>query len=547
MTDEPERDDRAELIDRPSDGYRVAARIESRASRRSRILAALAALLVVVWAAAVVNGRPDPHPRPSEIAEASPGPSVTDPNAPPQATFPPDVELVQPAAALGKVPVVLDGLAFLDLRTGTVVRSIGQDLAQWRFALPDGAACVCLEGAGGLNPPALHLYHWDRNGAIDAANTLGAWLPSEQTVTLVDAVLTPDRAAAVVGSVVQEGATWALRIQQVPFEGEVSETDLAPFDLASLGDPARLQLRLFLAPDGRRLRITIEQLADDLAAVTGSEHSWIATRRGDKIGPITPASDAKPDAELASCEQQAWADADTFAQLCETSQPDGAGHVAATVRLLRADGAVIEAPIGAVLQSESIGWLIDGQQGVIYAWSPIGHRITRITARTGDSIDRQYAPTDGMDAASLQAVQPDAARSVPFTVPAIWQPLAPASQPLANPLVGSPDGSLLYATGDAFDTGAPGLSGPDSSGIWVFDSGTLGLVAHWRPVAAYQSLALAPGQRYVLALGGPGPSEVGTFGNHGPELVIHDIADGSVVAVHRELVLRLGGMPTFLP
>jgi hypothetical protein len=99
---------------------------------------------------------------------------------------------------------------------------------------------------------------------------------------------------------------------------------------------------------------------------------------------------------------------------------------------------------------------------------------------------------------------------------------------------------LLYATG---------LTGPggDSTGVWVFDAQSLALVAHWPSLAAYRSLGLTNDGRYLIAIGGEGAAELDTFGQHGSELAIHDVADGSAVVILRQLELQFGGTPALLP
>jgi hypothetical protein len=66
-------------------------------------------------------------------------------------------------------------------------------------------------------------------------------------------------------------------------------------------------------------------------------------------------------------------------------------------------------------------------------------------------------------------------------------------------------------------------------------------------VAAYDALGLIGDGRYLVAVGNPGGDELDLFGNHGRELAVIDTRDGSIVAIQRRLVLRLGGSPTVLP
>src|SRR5690242_9446191 len=115
------------MTGRPEDGYRVAARIESRSSRRGRALAVLAAAVVVGWGAVVVGSRlGDPKATASsgaqsgDVAIGSHPPVVV--GGAPGPTYPPNVE-IREGVAIGRMPIVLGSLAWLDPLQGTIQRA----------------------------------------------------------------------------------------------------------------------------------------------------------------------------------------------------------------------------------------------------------------------------------------------------------------------------------------------------------------------------------------------------------------------------------------
>src|SRR5205807_6948371 len=111
-----------------------------RASRRRRLLAAVATLVVVTWAGVTLTdrlGRGSPsgsHPASvSAGVPATPGEPLAR-GGPPGPTYPPDVEVLQPLP-LGHLPIVLDGLAWLDPARGKLQSEQAFGSSQWRFAL----------------------------------------------------------------------------------------------------------------------------------------------------------------------------------------------------------------------------------------------------------------------------------------------------------------------------------------------------------------------------------------------------------------------------
>jgi hypothetical protein len=237
-----------------------------------------------------------------------------------------------------------------------------------------------------------------------------------------------------------------------------------------------------------------------------------------------------------------------FVELCHVPRDDGRFNAFARFQDLR--GRAWDVALGPFEVNEPFGWLVDGTHGRVYAWTSFDHGLFRIDAATRALSVRLLAGLDSNGSPTVPTVTPEAtsahATPDPHAGPAAWQPTARATETIESPLVGSPDGRLLYAAGLSFGV-ENAAGGPGPTGIWVFDAGSLALVDHWAPALTYRALGLHPNGRYLVATGEPSAEEVAAFGNHGAELAVLDRRNGSVVVILRELGLRLGGTPLLLP
>jgi hypothetical protein len=430
-----------------------------------------------------------------------------------------------------------------------VQRTQGTDLRQFRFAMPDGGvACVCLEAGTGGSGPALRLDRYVSIGELTSVRTIDDWLPNGLVTGLEDAVLSPDGSEAVVASLVALDGGWGLRVQRIPFDATVPVVEReAPVDLATNADPNRLEVRAALAPDGSRLRVSVLQAADDAAGLPSLELGWDVAWDGSAWGQIQGVpSLATRDAQPATCQARAWVTPTVFFEGCLANKVQDDGSQELFARIDDGTGAANDIGLGFVPFLDPVGWLVDGTHGVLYGWTSMSHQLYRI--QLPGKLTLRVMGTGALAGhPGLADVPPEA--SVPPASPrrVQWQPTGSASEPLTTPLVGSSDGLLLYAAGLAFPTGPDAVGTGVSTGIWTFDAGSLALDAHWPAAAAYDDVGLTPDGRYLIALGGPNADELGRFGNHGPELVIHDPVDGSIVVILRSLVAAYGGIPGMLP
>ncbi|HEX4896996.1 MAG TPA: hypothetical protein VFV53_01400, partial [Candidatus Limnocylindrales bacterium] len=242
------------------------------------------------------------------------------------------------------------------------------------------------------------------------------------------------------------------------------------------------------------------------------------------------------------CDGEAWATNTDYVVLCRQTVGDSRMPEA---RVETIDGSVAGHLLGDAIGRDDLDWLVDTTAGVVYRWSRFSHALARLDVRTGNVLSRAL----GGSADEIDAVQPAGGRwpETPDDLQATWAQLLPASS-LGHPrLVGSRDGSLLYAIGMRSTPGELS-SGPleASTGIWVFEARTLALLARWPAAAMYDEIGLTPDGRYVLAAGLEGVTADGRVADWASSLAFHDTRDGSVAEHIGDIVGPEGFPVTFL-
>ncbi|HEY7813916.1 MAG TPA: hypothetical protein VIC62_11800, partial [Nakamurella sp.] len=165
-----------------------------------------------------------------------------------------------------------------------------------------------------------------------------------------------------------------------------------------------------------------------------------------------------------------------------------------------------------------LGTVVDQPRQLLYAWDPFSSRLVRVDLATGRITGSAVLPPPTAMTDPLTALGQAFAR---------WlAPATTAKDYLSPSLAVSADGSRLYALG----TAAVDPTSPDggSTGVWVFDTSSLAVVAHWAPLADYISVTLADGG-LVLAAGMPGVDVSGVQNDQqGASVVAYDPATGAV-------------------
>lgn len=522
----------------PDDGYRVAARIESRSGRRGRVLAVLFGFVVVAWGATVLGS--GPADRGDRTADSG---RIADDTGPPGSrppTFPPDVTILDPRAPTAKLPIRLAGLELLDPRAGTVESLAPVSWLQFPFATADGgSACICVEpGTETGAESVIHAMSFADTGQLVQDLLVPGWLSlSDADGIAIEARRIPGGQAFVVASAIKHGGEWSVRLDWL----DAASGDRASQIVDTVGratwSSAYVAIRLAIAPDGRQLRLWLgaEPSGEPASPPPSAPRIWTVPIEDRGFGPPVPREEPGTDDPSRLCQGEAWASPTVFVRLCDADLGDGSGAVRTTLRIDRGAGRFDDVEVASGPPQESVGWLVDGARGVVYGWYAKSHRLVRIDVATARLTDRY--PGDGRT--NLLGIPPEASPPPPGVGTAIWQPFTGA----LSPLVGSPDGSVVYVVGLMPRTSTLGVSAYESTGIWAFDVSSLALVGHWAAAADYSVLAATADGGTLVAFGPPGGREVTQFGNHGPLIVFHDARDGSVLGVLRGLTLRAGGDP----
>jgi hypothetical protein len=541
------------MTQRPDSGYRALARIETRSSRRRQLSMAVLVLVIGAWAGSSVYGWATGSSAPGRGAEPSDrgaSRASTEASAPIGATLdpvPPAFEVLGAPAPSDPIAVRLGGLAWLEPERGEFVLGPDPEWRQMLFQEPEGhVLCVCFEPSGDGAADSLHVQEYGPVQGVLRETLITPWMPRAAPEGLVfDAVPTEDGAAAIVATAVASDGGWALSLSRIGIDaGQQTIAVLDRVPDADVGAGLPVELRVWLAPDGGHARVRFSTAPDGPFSAPRPDRtwSWLVAIKPDGFRVMSRPKDPFPELDGTRCPAEAFATASVFVRVCRQPLPDGGGEEV-VVRRERLDGGhdVLSLPV--MESDDSIGWAIDARAGVVYGWAASAHRAYRVDASDGSFAFRDvdvYEGANGLAKVTLEAPPPPVRPE-----PAQWQALVSGAQSFPGPLVGSPDGSVVYAAGTSFGISESG--GPGSTGIWVLDANTLAIVDHWAPAAVYTAIGLSSDGQWLLAEGPPPSAEVDAYGSHGPTLVIHETSFGGPVRiVMRRLVIEHGGVPYFL-
>ena len=530
--------------------------------RRALAAAAAFALVLTVVAAGLVVwlGLPGQKGPTSGVSVSPPGIASTRPRPTidprtlhsPAPTTSPNPTL--PAYALTGAPlapeqVIVDagsGPALFNMATGQldgIAPTTAQSYAQM-FRLPDGSfLCACattLSGGqgsgGGIRSSAVLTLRWFSSaGSPSRTVTLPAYVgqadsgvSSEPDHAALTASLGPDGATMEVGWAIEAPPTWRSGIDVVNLAtGRVVQTVTLPSvpDQAGSVSAGASPPNLIFAPAGNLAMIERFGWSGGSGASVGSWHATATFSSGRLGAPIQVAPDASGLDGTATCSgfgtPAGFTPGSTsYYTICSDSngallrRVDRSGRPLGDTRLTEAQSA-----------SAGLGIVVDQARELLYAWDPFAKSLLRVDLQTGAVTGHGTLPAAAMTNDPLA----DAARML-----ARWlAPSVDAKVYLSPSLALSADGSRLYAIGTAATDPLNPAGG--STGIWVFDSTTLGIVDHWAPDADYVSLGLNRDGSLLLAAGMPGSDAAGTQSDQGPSVTIYDPATGVIRAVAGEV------------
>ena len=97
----------------------------------------------------------------------------------------------------------------------------------------------------------------------------------------------------------------------------------------------------------------------------------------------------------------------------------------------------------------------------------------------------------------------------------------------------SPDGTRLYLLATTATSPVDTTAG--SSGVWVFDAGTLAILGHWAPTADFISIAVSSDGAYVYAAGMPGKDAAGNQTGQDASVTVYQASSGQVRVIAGQL------------
>ena len=554
------------------------ARDPTRAGRRPIVALGVVAALVV--GLGLLGPQPDGRPLldlkallpgPSPSSRASPHASHPEPTRAPGTPLP-VLAIFDPAAPTD--PIALDGRSrlFLDPTTGAVSELSREFEVGLYIGTGDGGTlCICrLTPWNAVGEVArMVAVDWDAQGREQSrrflVEHLGLDLPpgvqSRATAGVaVDVALSPDRSAVVVGSAIREQDGWVYRAEafavatgaalwshvlatrptSAPSPGAAGSP---PPDGAEPGTRRTIaEIIVRYAPSSDRVIVTIVDGFDSPEAIW-HRSSWLVPITPGATGsaPVGGVGDPRliDDRDVAPnswCQGEGFATADRYVAVCTSWSPSG--QVSTSVRVVDTDGALIhDVPI-----TESGGdfspALVDVDVGIVYLWDPIGHRIARLDATSGETEIAAFGLGSAVAAMGRAATIPLGERRT------AWRTLLPSLWPTPVSLVGSRDGATLYAVGiDAIPEPFRGPI-PKSTGIWVFDATTLELKTIFAPAATHDGVSMSADGRYLLATGLPGVDEEGRASDWGRSLSIYDAQRGRLVERLGDLAAHAGPVQT---
>lgn len=506
-------------------GYRIAARIERPPDRRPQLVTALTAAAIVI--AIVVAALRLQIDQTASLPTLGPPPSGLEGRIPTQL---PALSVNGPAGAVAPFPVLSGGLRWLDATSGTISGPPFSGARGWIFGGSDGGAwCVCYDSpwspTGTVERTTIVRY--DPTGAVLSRTTVDQLSSSIRSGDAIfrDVARSPEGTDFYLASAIRDEAGSALRLDRISTVGVptlVASLDLGRIDGSGSGFVAPSPV-VRVSPDGRLVRVAARfaNRAPSGAPVVWQEVVWLVPVSAGLGAATSVGPQAAPDPDR--CDSEASATATTYVVLCRETIGESLVPMAHLQPVGEPERAV---QVGDAVGRDDLAWIVDASAGKVYRWSRFSHVIAELDVRSGDVVERAVDP--GLN--GLAGVTADTAWPAARSGRAIWASLSSADNVPRERLAGSIDGSIVYAVGVRAGQGT-GVSGPllASTGIWAFDTQTLGIAGHWPAAAMYDQLATSPDGRYVFAVGLEGMTADGLLADWDSSLVIHDARNGRVV------------------
>jgi hypothetical protein len=257
----------------------------------------------------------------------------------------------------------------------------------------------------------------------------------------------------------------------------------------------------------------------------------------DRAAPVTvavPPRDATDDA--CDPDLSGWATNRDFVTICNHGDGD-AYHPGVRVE---SPDAGQEAPVGPPVGTVATDWLMDSRAGALYRWSPLAHIFARydVASQSVTSLAIDPAGVGTGDQGIWPARSDGGPPWAPLTGGELFQ--APST------MVGSADGSVIYAIGYKSVADALRDDRIGSTGIWAFDARQVELVAHWAPTALYEQIAYAPAWERLMTVATAGVDADGNPAAWGTSIRFHDARTGDITELLGDVEDPSGFVPQLL-
>ena len=540
---------------RPDRGYRVGARISVGDAGRTRLAGGVALGIILTGIALAAIGPLLPQLPTIPIAPV-PSRAVASPL--------PDVAILQPPATTRLVPVSAGGQRWLDPASGAMSGDAYTSPRGSMFVDSLGhGLCVCLEipWSDGAQVTRVTLRRYSPAGEEVGRATLYELQAVDRRVQgptiQVDAAISPDGAHLWIAHTVLGETAWEIGIDRIDLATMAVDAarvvDSIPVPASAddgvIGTPGGWATHarsdawatIRVSPDGSRVAVLESVFTDpDLGPDVLPFQQQRLVVEG-KLGEDAPevavrAHDASSDA----CDSElfGWATDRHFVTICNRPEGDG---VQPYVRIEDPADPTREVAVGPPVGTPDTEWLLDSRQGVLYRWSTLAHVFSRldVTSGTMATLTLDQAPAGVGDVGIWPAG--GARNGSP------WAPLAGPDVFVRPPrMVGSEDGTLIYALGYRSVPDALRDDRIASTGVWVFDTSRTELVARWAPTALYGEIGYAPGWERLMTLALPGVDGEGGQADWRTSLRFHDARTGAVTELLGDVQETSGFVPAIL-
>ena len=373
----------------------------------------------------------------------------------------------------------------------------------------------------------------------------------------VDAAISPDGAHLWIAHAVLGEAAWEIGIDRIDLAtmsvDAARVVDSIPVPASAddgvIGTPggwvmhanSRVRVTIRVSPDGSRLAVLESVLTDLDLGPDGLPFQQGRLVVESKLGADAPvvavsAHDAFSDA--CDSELSGWATDRHFVTIC--NRPEGNG-VQPFVRIEDTGDQTREVTVGPSVGTNDSEWLLDSRQGVLYRWSTLAHVFSRLDVSSGTMA------TLALEGARMGVGDVGIWPAGRARDGSPWAPLTGPDVFVRPPrMVGSEDGTLIYALGYRSVPDALRDDRIASTGIWVLDAARTELVAHWAPTALYHEIGYAPGWERLITLALPGVDGDGGQADWRTSLRFHDARTGSVTELLGDVQETSGFVPAIL-